>query len=108
MSDAYLALMALNTLWLVGLTVVNVARRPGEEAAKAAASASAAAEALTSRLGILEAHMQHVPSHDELNALERRMQGIQAALQGLQASQEAAQRTLSLIQDYMLNGRRAP
>jgi Protein of unknown function (DUF2730) len=102
-NDLTLALWALNFIWMVGLTVVNFARRPGEDATRAAATASEKIDKLGGRVQGLEAHLEHMPSNDDLTKLDGAVREIRATLAALQESVSSLRATTVLIDQHLRN-----
>lgn len=101
MSDVSIALMALNFLWQVGLTLFVFARRPGEDAARAGKALSDRLELLDSKVRVIEAHMEHMPSNDELAGLRGEMLQTQAMMEALREGMKSLRSTVELIDAHL-------
>lgn len=82
----------------VGLVVLWL-RKPGEDAGQKA-------EAVGSRVNLLEERLKHMPTSDELTELEGTVKEVKATLEAMKEQQELARRTLARIEDYLLNNAR--
>lgn len=79
--------VAVVALWL---------RKPGQDAAQSVAT-------LKGRVDVLEERINHMPNSDELSALEGDVKSIKALLLGQAESQVTMRKSVSRIEDYLLN-----
>lgn len=69
---------------------------------------SARIEAQGNRLAMVEEALRHAPSHDHLSDLHEKVNRVGNVMQELRGELSAIQRTLSLINEHLINaGRRA-
>jgi len=101
MTEIYLALAAMQFLWLVGLTFKTWASKPGEDATRAAQAASEAAERIKGRVDVLEERIKHMPSSDELIQLEGTVKAIQATQTQMTESVNVVRNTVARIEDHL-------
>lgn len=118
--ELYIALQALQLLWLVGLTVSTWLRKPGLDAATAATKMREdLAQALRSsrqeidrellnhalKLREIDTQMKHMPSSEELALLEGTVKQIAERTAGMVNDLEGVRAGVSRIETYLLNNR---
>lgn len=101
MSDFAIVLMALNFIWLVGLTLLNFARRPGDEAQKGVADNRQKIERLEGRVHVLETHVEHLPTSSEVSDMKGASREMRAMLVAVQQSLESLRGTVNLIDEHL-------
>lgn len=95
------ALMILMFLWNVGLTIVGFARRPGDEAVKAAKESQQEMESLKGRVSVLETHFEHLPTSHEVAELKAAAREMRATQMALQESVDSVRKTVHLIDEHL-------
>lgn len=105
MTEIYLALAAMQFLWLVGLTFKAWAAKPGEDAARAAMAASVAADLIKGRMDVLEERIKHMPNSQELTELEGTVRAIKSTLDGMAETMAGLRATMALVQQFLLTER---
>lgn len=120
MPETFIALQALQLLWLVGLTLFSWLRKPGLDATDAAGKIETEfARALEShraetqrelrahelRLAQIDAHMRHVPDSQAVADLKGTVRQVDERTQGLVERMDGIAAGLTRIQDFLLNER---
>jgi archaellum component FlaC len=100
-SDIGLGLMALNFVWLVGLTLLTAARKPGDEAQRGVADARERLERLEARVHVLETHIEHLPTGAEVADMKGASREMRAMLIALQESLSGLRQTVNLIDEHL-------
>lgn len=91
-----IVLDAAQWLFMVLLALVTWTRKPGEDA-------SAAVNALSARLAVIEERVTHMPTSEELAELGGTVRALQSEVEGVREDQRAIKRQLGRIEDYLLN-----
>jgi uncharacterized coiled-coil protein SlyX len=99
--EFFAVLLTLNLLWSIALTIYSMSRRPGDQAAKAAADAAAAVVALAARVQALESDVRHLPTADDVHRLGQEVAGARATLASMQDSMRTLTNTVALIDQYL-------
>lgn len=98
-------------LWNLGLTAALWLRKPGTDAGKAVNELREDMDEKLKHQGSqiteMRAHMQHMPTNDELLELEGTVKEISERTAGLQRNMDAVRASLTRIEDYLLRERRA-
>lgn len=81
--------VALVVIWL---------RKPGQDAAQAV-------DHIKGRVDVLEERIKHMPTTNELTELEGTVQAIKSTLDGLASMHDGMRKSLSRVEDYLLNHR---
>lgn len=89
----WLAVLAL--LWNCALTAALWLRKPGVDAGKAV-------DELRGRLTTIEAHMQHMPTNEELATLEGMVKQLNERTEGLSEAISTVRTQLNRIENYLL------
>lgn len=104
--DFRTVLEVLIVLWNCGLTLVVWMRKPGEDAG---AAVDALREDVDQRLNEqsaaiteIRAHMEHMPTSEELKELEGAVKQIDERTRGMADSMTTVRSALSRIEDYLL------
>jgi hypothetical protein len=88
--------IVLIVLWL---------RKPGQDAGDKAAAALLAAQAVASRLDVIDERLRHMPSETKLAELEGDFKAMSATLEAMQESQDTVRGTVQRIEQFLLNSR---
>lgn len=102
-------LLVLNTLGLVLIGVVTWLRKPGEEAAAAARTLDRKLDDTNhehrNRLTMIESQLKHMPTSDELSALEGDVKAINERTKWQADEIETIRATVTRIESYLLNAK---
>lgn len=97
-------------LWNCGLTAVLWLRKPGEDAAIAVDALRADVDdklkSQSEQITEIRAHMQHMPTNDELMQLEGTVRQINERTTGMADGMSTVRASLNRIEDYLLRERR--
>lgn len=91
-------LSVINILWMLGLSIFIVVRKPGEEAKQALAT-------LAQRVGEIDAHLQHMPSGRELSNINGEVRAMNERTAALANSMDTMRAQLNRIETFLLNNR---
>lgn len=97
-------------VWNCGLTAVLWLRKPGEDAARAVQAlrddVDGKLKMQAHQITEMRAHMEHMPTSDELVKLEGMVQRINERTSGLADGMHTVRAALTRIEDYLLRERR--
>lgn len=98
-------------LWNCALTGVLWLRKPGVDAARAVDELRVDMDGRLYRqaqqITAIQTHMEHMPTNDELVALEGAVKEINERAAGLARNMDTVRASLHRIEDYLLRGKRA-
>lgn len=96
-------------LWNCGLTAVVWLRKPGEDAARAVRELRGDVEdrlaGQETKIAEILTHMEHMPTSEEMAALEGTVRQINERTSGLADGMKTVRASLNRIEDYLLRAR---
>jgi len=96
-------------LWCSALTVITWVRKPGQDAAAAVTKLKNDMDQrigdLSKEFAVLQEHVEHLPTSEELGKLSSQVSCINGTLDGIKGAQTGLAQALARIENFLLTNK---